>query len=226
MKLSLSLLLVLLTGFCSLSAQDRPDTLPKEAHLRPGSLNSERIQTKFGSYGIEVLQEDLFYRISDLYSERNGERITRTLAFVFYEEIEPGHPLYDEHGEVVAGGSIGAVFKQNGWEVIKSQHEILTMGGCFPSSQTALKRMHISEKDFIAVHSYQFSARRDLDTIPYAQIIEIHHPDFLTVEELKMIFMAEPFESKVQESYAREIMAGFFEFIDKNLQSTTAAEGR
>jgi hypothetical protein len=226
MKLSLSLLFALLMGFCSLSAQERPDILPKDAHLRPGLLNSERIRTKFGSYGIEVLQEDLYHRISDLYSEQNGERITRTLAFVIYEEIEPGHPLYNVHGEVVAGGSIGEVFKQNGWQVIKSQHDIFTMGGCFPTSQTALKRMRISEKDFIAVHSYQFSARRDLETIPYAQIIEIHHPDFLTVEELKMIFTAEPFASKGQESYARELQARLFEFIDESLQSTTASESR
>lgn len=226
MKISLSLLLAFMMGICGLTAQESSAALSTEAHLQPGLLNSERIRTKFGNYGIEVLHEDQYHRISDLYSEHIGKRITRTLAFVIYEEIEPGHPLYYEHGEVVAGGSIGEVFKQKGWQVIKSRHEIFSMGGCFPTSQTALQRMHISEKDFIAVHSYQFSARRDLETIPYSQIIEIHHPDFLTVEELKMIFTAEPFASKGQESYARELMADLFDFIDNTIQKSSTQESR
>src|SRR5690606_34722880 len=47
-------------------------------------LNSERIERRFGSYGIDVLQSDGRYRVSNLYSVHDGAKICRTFAVVAY----------------------------------------------------------------------------------------------------------------------------------------------
>jgi len=214
MKMYLLLLMALLFGIPELPAQTSSEFVEREAHLAPGLLNSERIRMKFGSYGISVLKEDIHHRISNLYSDHTGERITRTIALVIYEEIDQDSPVYYEHGEVVAGGSIGEVFKRNGWEVLKTHHDITTMGGCLPSSQAVIHWMKISERDPIAVHSYVFSVRKNAEIIPYAQIIEIHHPDFLSFEDLQKIVPAEATSTKAEEAYLRELLAEFFELLD------------
>src|ERR1044072_7114553 len=77
-------------------------------------LNSERIEAKFGSYGIEVLEQNALRRVSNLYSGSGGEKPCRSSAVV------PSPPQIDEavateHAAVLAGGSLGAVFVAAGW---------------------------------------------------------------------------------------------------------------
>ena len=72
---AVSVLLGLVTGLC----------LGQEAERTP--LNSERIEARYGSYGIEVLESDTRIRESNLFSEHAGGRVTRTFAIVQYPEI-------------------------------------------------------------------------------------------------------------------------------------------
>ena len=45
-------------------------------------LNSERIAATFGSYGVEVLEQNGAVRVSNLFSGEGEERVTRTFAVV------------------------------------------------------------------------------------------------------------------------------------------------
>src|SRR5688500_5929342 len=82
-------------------------------------LNSERIAAAFGSYGVEVLEQDDQVRVSNLFSLAAGEKTCRTFAVVRHApRLDPIVGL--EHAAIVAGGSIGAVFAAHGWEVRKT----------------------------------------------------------------------------------------------------------
>src|SRR5262245_20843411 len=82
---------------CAVSAQTRP---------QPGRelLNSERIEQKFGSYGIEVLRSDTRARAADLFSTATSgggeQRTCRTFAVTRYpDEIAPAFAA--EHREIL-----------------------------------------------------------------------------------------------------------------------------
>ena len=146
-------------------------------------LNSERIAAKFGSYGVAVLEQDDAVRVSNLFSGEGEERICRTFAIVRYSErIDPA--LGAEHAAVVAGGSIGAVFAAAGWEVRKTHLRYDT--------RTATPRlaslMRIAEGTPLAMHIYAFDVAQGGRTLEYAALVEIHHPDYLTSEQLVEIY--------------------------------------
>jgi len=63
-----------------------PLVTSSEAELRP-LLNSERIAMEFGSYGIDVLENDARVRVSNLYSVHQGTKICRTFAVVQFPEL-------------------------------------------------------------------------------------------------------------------------------------------
>src|SRR5688572_8293898 len=81
-------------------------------------LNSERIAAAFGSYGVEVLEQDDQVRVSSLFSLAADEKTCRTFAVVRYPP-RLDSAVSAEHAAIVAGGSIGAVFTAHGWEVRK-----------------------------------------------------------------------------------------------------------
>ena len=86
--------------------------------LEPESLNSERIEERFGSYGIEVLSHESGIRRSSLYSVDNEVKTCRTYAVVrFVDESTPR--VAAAHANILAGGSIGATFKSSGWHIGK-----------------------------------------------------------------------------------------------------------
>ena len=86
--------------------------------LEPESLNSERIEDRFGSYGIEVLSHESGIRRSSLYSVDGNTRICRTYAVVrFVDESTPR--VAEAHADILAGRSIGATFKSTGWHIGK-----------------------------------------------------------------------------------------------------------
>lgn len=152
-------------------------------------LNSERIKLKFGSYGIDVLKADERLRISNLYSSDKSSRTTRTLAVVSYPETID-EALAEQHREIVSGQSLGAVFKRNGWKITKS-HEYF--GVIAPSEEYAAlyQRMGDIKPVELAVHIYQFKVSKGKGVYNYATIAEIHHPDYLTLDELKQIYSTE-----------------------------------
>jgi hypothetical protein len=146
-------------------------------------LNSERIEMRFGSYGLEVLQHDDAVRISNLHSVHGGNKVTRTFAVVSY----PGHvhrALAAPHAEILAGGSIGAVLAAHGWQVNKHNRFIGTSLAT-PKLRAMMQSDHASS---LATHVYLLEVERAGRRLDYALITEIHHPDYLSAAEVAAIY--------------------------------------
>lgn len=148
-------------------------------------LNSERIAATFGSYGVEVLEQDDAVRVSSLYSGAAGNRVCRTFAIVRYAPaLDPA--IRAEHAAIVAGGSIGAVFAAAGWEVRKTH---LRYGERAASARLAAL-MHVDSGAPLAEHVYVLDVEKDGRTLEYAALVEIHHPDYLPRARLAEIYGA------------------------------------
>jgi hypothetical protein len=146
-------------------------------------LNSERIEQRFGSYDIDVVESNGRLRISNLYSTDNGEPTTRTLAIVTY--IDPVPPaLLGPHAEIVAGGSIGATLARAGWTVVK-EHRYF---GEVEADTGLVAGMRLERPEALALHIYVLSAQRGAQTHPYVAIAEVHHPDYLDYPALIRIY--------------------------------------
>ena len=146
-------------------------------------LNSERIAATFGSYGIQVLEQTDGTRISNLYSGAGDEKICRTFAAVrFQPGMDP--QVSAEHAAIVAGGSIGAVFVAAGWEVRKTH---LRYSETWAPPRLAAM-MRVAQRTPLATHVYALDVAKGGRVIEYATIVEIHHPDYLTREDLPAIY--------------------------------------
>jgi hypothetical protein len=153
----------------------------------PGpQLNSERIEQTFGSYGVEVLLSGGDDRVSSLFSDDGYGKVTRTFAVVrFSGRISSA--LAREHAAVRSGQSLGAVFKSAGWNIEKHTVFIgeLTLSG---KHSIVSDLMQIGLPADLASHVYLFVVSKDDDSYTYATIVELHHPDYLSVEDLQSIF--------------------------------------
>jgi DNA-binding GntR family transcriptional regulator len=146
-------------------------------------LNSERIAAKFGTYGVQVLSQDDRLRVTNLFSGDADHRICRTFALVRYApRIDPA--LAAPHAAIVAGGSIGAVFAGQGWEVRKAH---LHYGEIRASARLA-ELMDIDVGTPLAEHVYVLDVAKDGRVIEYAALVEIHHPDYLRLGDLEDIY--------------------------------------
>jgi hypothetical protein len=147
-------------------------------------LNSERIQANFGTYGIDVLEQDQNVRVSNLYSfPRAGDRTCRTFAIVQYApSIDPA--IRREHAAIVAGGSIGAVFAAAGWELRKRHLSYAER----PATAKLAALMRIAVDTPLAEHVYALDVVKGGRTIEYATIAEIHHPAYLRIVDLVKIY--------------------------------------
>lgn len=146
-------------------------------------LNSERIAATFGSYGVEVIAQDAASRISNLYSNEAGVATCRTFAIVRYPpEVDP--LVASEHAAIVAGGSIGAVFAERGWQVRKTH---LHYGEIEASARLA-ELMRIAPGTRLAEHVYVLHVAKDDHVVEYAALVEIHHPDYLRSADLASLY--------------------------------------
>lgn len=143
----------------------------------------------FGNYAIEVLENDSGIRVSSLYSTHDGERVIRTFAVVAYPEtIEQAFSR--EHAAIVSGQSIGTLFKNNGW-IIEKHHqyfgEINTPTGLFFGARHSESSLETRS----AIHVYTLIVKKQGMRFRYASIAEIHHPEFLQLEDLSAIYGTE-----------------------------------
>jgi hypothetical protein len=146
-------------------------------------LNSERIAQAFDSYGIEVLEGDAEFRVSNLYSTDRNERTCRTFAVVRYPDtVDP--EFATEHAEILRGGSIGAIFAARGWQVRKTH---LAYGEVAASPRLAAL-MRVAENTRLAEHLYVLDVVKDGRAYQYAALVEIHHPEYLRSDELQAIY--------------------------------------
>ncbi len=152
----------------------------------PVLLNSDRIEEQFGSYGIDLLASEAGLRRSSLFSVEDGRHICRTYAVVRFSDLLD---LYygAEHAEVLAGNSIGAVFRSNDWDVHKQTLHIGTLA--LPDCDGTIgELMGVSNPCDLALHIYQLLLVRDRQIYDYATILETHHPDYLTETDLYELY--------------------------------------
>ncbi|MDX1403757.1 MAG: hypothetical protein R3192_04430 [Woeseiaceae bacterium] len=149
-------------------------------------LNSERIERKFGSYGLDVLKANAALRVSSLYSGSGDAKITRTFAVVRFTR-RTVRAYEQEHAQIMAGGSIGAVFKAADWDIEKINVFIGEME--VPAKYPLLSElMQIELPKFLAAHVYVLVVRKQERSYEYATIVELHHPDYLTADDLQAIY--------------------------------------
>jgi hypothetical protein len=149
-------------------------------------LNSERIERHFGSYGIEVLASEAGLRRSNLFSYEGNTATCRTYAVVqFVDQLDD---RYDEaHTRVLAGESIGATFKEDGWDIAK--HTLYVGTVPLPDGPSEVRRlMRLIGPHDLALHVYQLVLVRGGIELEYATIMEAHHPDYLSRADLESIF--------------------------------------
>jgi hypothetical protein len=154
--------------------------------LEPELLNSERIEGRFGSYGIEVLSSQSGLRRSNLYSTDNGIRTCRTYAVVRFTG-ESSALVDTEHEQILAGNSIGAIFKANGWSIHKESLYVGTMRLEKGAGRIAdLMRVDIDTE--VAMHIYRLLLEKDGQALEYATIMELHHPEYLVKSDLDEMY--------------------------------------
>jgi hypothetical protein len=149
-------------------------------------LNSERIERRFGSYGIDDLASEAGLRRSSLCSFDGDTATCRTYAIVHFEE-HLDERYNDEHLKVLAGDSIGATFKESGWNIRKNT---LFIGNIrLPDKRTEIGTlMGLSGAHDLALHVYQLVLVRNDSELEYATILETHHPEYLSEADLREIF--------------------------------------
>ena len=153
--------------------------------LQPELLNSQRIEQRFGSYGIEVLSQNAAVRRSNLYSSSLGIRTCRTYAVVSF--VDSATELAEEHQAVMAGQSIGSTFQNAGWQIQKINAYIGSLQ--LPDPDHTIGRLMNLESDAIlGVHAYRLMLHKGTEAVHYATIVETHHPDYLDVAELRDLY--------------------------------------
>jgi hypothetical protein len=139
-------------------------------------LNSDAIRTRFGSYGVRVLEQDRQRRLASLFSSHEGGEITRTLALTkFTVPVAPALQVIDR--DIRAGASLGATLREAGWQVIKSGAiECLGKAGGFFAGMAG---DGVTPESPILLRAYGLSASRDDANIDYATIAEAYHPQHI-----------------------------------------------
>ena len=154
--------------------------------IEPEQLNSERILQRFGSYGIEILEQDASVRRSNLFSTEADTRTCRTYAVVrfaggYHDDIA------DAHTAVVSGRSIGSTFRESGWSVDKRTVFI----GSIPATEAKPEVSHLMRlpsPQILGKHVYELILERGVQSLQYATIVELHHPDYLSEKELRELY--------------------------------------
>jgi len=181
---------VILSGFlaashCAADSGAHRDRLAQTKNTRP-LLNSERIKQQFGSYGIDVLEDDGAVRVSSLYSTQGSQKITRTLAVVIYPADVP-QQIQAEDQAIRSGGSMGEVFTRSGWQVEKENLYLGEIQACADFDEIYSLMGRIGRVN-LAVHVYRLSVCRAGSCFAYAILSEVHHPDYLRLRDLREIY--------------------------------------
>lgn len=156
----------------------------------PG-LNSERIEQRYGSYGVELIEQGRDVRLSCLFSSHGAHQVCRTVAMVWFEHpVDPG--LAEADRLIRGGASIGATFQRLGWHVDKANIDI---GEFRLTSPVMGARMDIAVPAVLAMHIYRFRAARDGRRLNYATIVELHHPDYLDRSDVERLYRRLPHET-------------------------------
>lgn len=157
----------------------------------PPLLNSERIEARFGSYGVSVLEQSGERRDTCLYSDDAGIRTCRTLAIVLFDPDGPDE-LSGPLQAIRAGASLGATLVSAGWSVTKVTRHIGSHFASPPGDARLARHFRIGLPATLALHIYDLRASRAGMSYPVARLLELHHPDYLSVTDLERIYATQP----------------------------------
>ena len=149
-------------------------------------LNSERIEKKFGSYGIDIVQSDNQSRVSFLYSldpNNKNKKNYHTLAIVKFKETRKVSII---HEKILNGGSIGKSFKKEGWEIDKTNHQMMVISN--PDKLLFKSWLPQISDENLALHFYELNVKTENHYYLYAEILEIHHPKYLGFNDLTEVY--------------------------------------
>ncbi|MBI3236607.1 MAG: hypothetical protein HYZ48_02745 [Chlamydiales bacterium] len=122
-------------------------------------------------------------RLSNLYSEHEGKKIARTVAFTQYN-TNIDAKLRIAHEEIMAGGSIGSTLKKHGFDVKKD----IFFKALVKDMPDQLQNLMHTEKCAFATVIYNLSAKEGNHNYPYCTILEVYSPEFLTLVETDQIY--------------------------------------
>lgn len=151
--------------------------------IQPESLNSDLIRERFGSYGVEVLEQSDHTRRSNLYSLEATGRVCRTYAVVQFGEATNAE-ISATHEAVMAGQSLGATFRDAGWEIEKRTIHIGSVA-IDNDDHHILELMHLAGTRNLAIHVYDMYLERGSDLLHYATVLELHHPEYQSEADLR-----------------------------------------
>jgi hypothetical protein len=182
------LLLVFCTGLLA-----KAPACPGYEEMRP-MLNSQRIASCFGSYGVDVLKQEDKLRISSLYSRESQGAVTRTLAISEFAVEKPGElppGLQAAYQAIRDGASMGATLEAAGWQVEKRDRFIgqLPEGdvlACLSGWPQAPAESYPGQAA-LAVQVYDLYARRGDAAVRFALLAEIHDPRYLDLHDLQSL---------------------------------------
>jgi hypothetical protein len=150
-------------------------------------LNSERIEARFGSYGVRIISQTETERVTCLYSGTAASPTCRTVAVVRFTS-EPHPALSVPLASIRAGASLGATLREDDWTVRKINRHI----GEYPLSpdcEAAVARLlRRRGPALLAVHIYELRAHRDDLDLAVATLLELHHPDYLDAADVEAIY--------------------------------------
>ncbi len=142
-------------------------------------MNSEEIKARFGSYHVNVLEQDQTSRLANLYSTHDGVAVCRTLAITRFSQ-----PISAALGEadkrIRAGQSIGNTLQQAG--LLMSRE--VTVEATTPCGQqfSALCAHTVLVGSPVYLRVYRLHAGTEPQCLtPYAIIAEAHHPEHTAV---------------------------------------------
>ena len=153
---------------------------------QPAMLNSERIEQRYGSYGVTVLSQDSGVRRSNLHSIEKSGPVCRTYAVVLYSESFT-EEIQSIHKSMLSGASIGSTFQENGWSIEKQTTHIGSIELQDPGHPLAAL-MKLDSPTALSSHSYNLLVSKGDVVHRYATIIETHHPDYLKADDLREIY--------------------------------------
>ena len=109
--------------------------------------------------------------------------------------IEPA--FRKEHQAITEGQSIGIVFREHGWQIDKRHQYIgeLDTLSDFSGIHSVFGDIGLARP---VIHVYSLIVRKDNQEFHYASIAEVHHPEYLELEELTSIFEVEPDGAEVK----------------------------
>jgi hypothetical protein len=141
-------------------------------------VNSEEIKARFGSYHVDVLQQDQTSRFANL-NIHDGVAVCRTLAITrFSQPISPA--LKDADKQIRAGHSIGNTLQQAG--LLMSREVIIEATTPCGQQFSALCAQTVLVDSPVYLRVYRLHAGTEPQKLtPYAIIAEAHHPEHTAV---------------------------------------------